>query len=487
MSSIPLPALGIHPVQQEDPLAAYGKVASIQAMLQQRQSKSIELQQQKQALADQQAMTAAMKQYDPAHPEQLPKLVGDNGGSANAQFVAQQHIQTIQKTAVDIAKDQSEAGKNNAETQQKNFDVVAGRLQSVIDTDDANRPQEIIKAAQDLSDQKLIDPQHAQTAAQIAQLPPEQQTHALLSLKKTYQTLSSQLSEQKDQADMAAKSAQLPGQQAESQQKQLTLAGTSPVGVTADQQATLKQGQQRIGIEAGKLGEERRHNQATEGSLTNDALTMAAQQYATTGAMPAVGRTAGMRSQIMNEAARVYPKIDIATNAAAYKANSDSLVGLQKNLDSVSAFENTAGKNLDLFLDQAKKVIDSGSPLINSPLRMVNNKVLGSADQAAYSAARQVAINEIAKVTGNPGLSGQLSDSARHEVESFNPDSATLSQTYAVAKVLRQDMTNRHDAYQQQIADIKSRIGGGGKQQDQTIPAGNQGDPFAQFGGKARQ
>ena len=72
-----------------------------------------------------------------------------------------------------------------------------------------------------------------------------------------------------------------------------------------------------------------------------------------------------------------------------------------------------------------------------------------------------MATNEIAKVTSNPNLTGQLSDSARREVEAFMPQNATLGQVYAVAKILRQDMQNRHDSLDDQIGAIQSRIGGG--------------------------
>lgn len=194
-------------------------------------------------------------------------------------------------------------------------------------------------------------------------------------------------------------------------------------------------------------------------SLTPEAVQMAAAQYRATGIMPPVGRNRAVQKQIMDAAAAMGP-VDLASNEAAYRANQGSLTSLQKNLDSVTAFEKTAGKNLDLFLNQAKKVVDTGSPWQNAPLRTIQRNALGSADQAAYDTARQVAINEIAKVTGNPGLTGQLSDSARHEIEAFNPNSATLAQTYRVAQVLKQDMENRRGAYQDQISDIQKRIGG---------------------------
>jgi hypothetical protein len=217
-----------------------------------------------------------------------------------------------------------------------------------------------------------------------------------------------------------------------------------------------------------------------QSGLTPEALDMAAEMYRHTGTMPSLGmRNQYAMRQIFNRAAELGP-LDIASEQAAYAANKSSLTGLVKNRDAVSAFENTAGKNLDLLLTQAKGVVDSGSPWINQPLRSVSAKALGNADVPAYNAARQVAVNEIAKVTSNPGLTGQLSDTARKEVESFNPENATLAQTYNVAKVLRQDMANRHTAYNEQISDITRRIGVGGTVQDNpgatnpgSLPQGN--------------
>jgi hypothetical protein len=221
-------------------------------------------------------------------------------------------------------------------------------------------------------------------------------------------------------------------------------------------------------------------------NLTDTALDQAAEKYFSTGQLPPTSRgAAGMvqSRKIMNRAAELHPDGDLASNAAAYAANKSSLQAIQKNYDAVTAFENTANKNLDLFLNQAKKVVDSGSPLINKPLRSISKNMLGSEDQAAYETARQVAINEIAKVTGNPGLSGQLSDTARKEVSEFNPNNATLAQTFRVAQVLKQDMANRRESYEDQIRDIQRRLKGG-KQTDNG--GGNAGgkDPFAQFGGR---
>ncbi len=131
---------------------------------------------------------------------------------------------------------------------------------------------------------------------------------------------------------------------------------------------------------------------------------------------------------------------------------------MQKQRDAVVSFENTANANLDRFLETAKGVVDSGSPLINRPLRTIGRDVLGSQNQAAFDAARLVAQNEIAKVTSNPNLTGQLSDAARKEVEAAMSPNATLGQIYSVAKVLRADMASRHEALDQQLGAIQGRI-----------------------------
>lgn len=198
-------------------------------------------------------------------------------------------------------------------------------------------------------------------------------------------------------------------------------------------------------------------------SLTPEALDMAALKFAKTGDLVALGMgnaSAQAKQAIINRAAVLYPHIDIAANAADYASNKDAERKRTEQLSLVTAFENTASKNLDMFLDRAKGVYDSGSPWINTPLRLIDQKGLGSDDLAAFNAARQVAINEIAKVTNSSNLSNALSDSARHEVEAFIPANATLKQIYEVAGVLKADMHNRTGELQNEIKAIQTRIAG---------------------------
>jgi hypothetical protein len=207
--------------------------------------------------------------------------------------------------------------------------------------------------------------------------------------------------------------------------------------------------------------------------LTPEAKAALGQQFRETGTLPSGMRSPAMSAQIMNTGVGQQPGVDIAAAKAGYGADAASLKKAQTNFDQVNAFENTAGKNLDIFLDQAKKALDTGLPVANLPARYVAGK-LGSTQQAAFETARTTALTEIAKVlsSANAG-SGVVSDSARHEVEGLIKGDATLGQIMSAANILKQDMGNRHDAYAQQIADIKGRIGGQAPASAQHIAGGS--------------
>lgn len=230
---------------------------------------------------------------------------------------------------------------------------------------------------------------------------------------------------------------------------------TSPDGKV--DYASANKAFEQIGIRRATAGKA-----VTAISLTPAAIDQAAKKYLQTGDLPSFGmgnQGATMRVVVANRAGELDPSANLAANKGTFGADTGSLKKIQAQRDSVIAFENTAEKNLDLFLQKAKSVVDTGSPWINYPLRAVDKTLLGSNDVAAYDAARQVALTEIAKVVNTPGMTGQLSDSGRKEVAELNPESATLGQIINVANVLKQDMANRHEFLDKQIAEIKGRLG----------------------------
>lgn len=227
-----------------------------------------------------------------------------------------------------------------------------------------------------------------------------------------------------------------------------TAAGTAPTKISIN----LAEHQNRQGSQDSSV-------------LSDDDFKRAGAEYAITGVMPALGNGSGPVKQRL-----IHEKMEFARNSglgprdmalagAAFKGDAKSLAAFQTQRDQIASFEQTAQKNLDQFIGLASKIPDTGMPWLNQPLRSLDANVVGSANMAAINAARQVANNEIAKVTSGGGLGGVLSDSARKEVDNFNPQKATLKQTLAVARVLKTDMANRRGSMDNTLESIRGRVG----------------------------
>lgn len=231
----------------------------------------------------------------------------------------------------------------------------------------------------------------------------------------------------------------------------------------------LAQHQANVAHQNASLEETKRHNLASErtqsalvgggGALSGDALDMAATLYAQTGQLPSLGRSPAGRTAIITRAAELFPGTNVAGNKATLHADQSSLAGLQKQVDTVNAFERTALANLDRFEQEAGKTVDFGSPIANRPGRWLASNA-GDPQVARFTVARQVAVNEIGKILSGSMGNGGLSDSARHEVEQLLAGDASLAQLKAAADLLRQDMHNRRTAYEAELEGVRTRMSG---------------------------
>jgi hypothetical protein len=270
-----------------------------------------------------------------------------------------------------------------------------------------------------------------------------------------------------------------PGIAAENQTKLLASQGKEPIQPKDQQELTLRaqeiaklNTEAELADKASKgdaaarralemLAETRRASQP-QINITPAGYGVLEQQYQQTGQLPAFNRGPGgaVQANIVNGVGAQNPGFNPGAAKADFRANAESLANLQKQRDAVVTFEKTAKANLDQFVNLAAKLPDTGVPWLNQPLRNINKQAVGNAWAPAIDAARQIAVNEIAKVTSNPTLAGALSDSARHEVSEYNPANATYAQTVNVAKVLRQDMANRHRFFDEGLAEIRGRMAG---------------------------
>lgn len=278
MASIPLPALSIRPPQQQqDPVEQYGRLLALkntmqeqpirqQIMQQQAQGGQLQLEQQQQAVNDQKAMTAAMHEWDGKDMNNLVPLVMKSGGSAQAVMGLKSKILEQQQAYSKIAANDATTGSKNLQTLADKHKMVAGSIGSIEQMPDDQLPQGIMRTAQDLVSQGLLDQQHAQAAAQIAQSgDPAQMRQQLGILKKSYMS-------QAEQMDAAAKQAQMDYQKGSLEATQKRDAQTA-----AYQGMEARNAARKTSIEGGRLALEQRkfaleNQMGANSGLTGDAF-----------------------------------------------------------------------------------------------------------------------------------------------------------------------------------------------------------------------
>jgi hypothetical protein len=524
MSAIPAPNIGELQQNQEqinqNALAEYTRAAQEKAqtaaIAQQTQQQTalapgqVQLQQQQiqaqaQQLADQKALTAAWSQYDPSKntkddplgQQQIQALILKNGGSGAQAQQAQQHFLQLKDTASQIAERDANTGTKTLANMKARNDSALGIIQSAENVPDDQLPQHLSDALDDAERQGVLDPQHLNNGRQLLGLPPDQIRTQLKAFENSLQTHSQIF----DEAQKAQKTEQenwkpagpgtliniktgetkqgsLPVDQAE-MHSYLTTPNVPGESLPPEQRtpASFVAWKAKQSPMAMVLG-----NQLGQGN----ALDQAAERYSTDGTLPSgFARSPGTLSAIIQRAAQLHPDQNIAANKATYQSDTAALKQVQKQFDTMNAFEGTALKNLDLYAQTAAKIPDLGAKFANVPLRMITGGMIGTDNMAALNAARQTASSEVAKVLSSATGSGVLSDTQKKEAQDVIDGNLPLSATVAVVNTLKQDMANRHQSYQQDIAAIQGRLGF--KPQTQQQGGQTQGnDFFSKFGGKPR-
>ena len=159
---------------------------------------------------------------------------------------------------------------------------------------------------------------------------------------------------------------------------------------------------------------------------------------------------------------------DKISGSAEAKAESSSLTQLVQGKNALEAFEKTAIGNLDQLLSLARKVDMTGVPAIERWVR-AGRQATGDPDVAAFNSQWTVVVPELARIITQPRLVGQLTDTARHEVQEALPKAANVKQLEAISGVLRGDIDRRNKSLDDQIAKVRGKLGG--KTQEAPAPA----------------
>lgn len=198
-------------------------------------------------------------------------------------------------------------------------------------------------------------------------------------------------------------------------------------------------------------------------SLSPDALDSQATAYHTTGQLPQMGfgkAGAELKTRIMNRAAELFPKDDLAGNRQDYAASGGAIKDLEKSAARVRTSEGTAARNLDLAQTVSDRVDRTGSPIVNKYLLFLKGQVVGDDDTQLLNNAVETAANEYAGVvTAGSGGGVAATDSAREHARSMLHSSMANGTFKKVVSQMKTEMGNRQASFQDSLKQARSGRG----------------------------
>ena len=211
------------------------------------------------------------------------------------------------------------------------------------------------------------------------------------------------------------------------------------------------------------------------GGLTDETKTFFAQNFLTTGQMPALGMgSAGVRTAILNEAAQLARESgisgsDLAGISAGYVSGKTALTMLTKQYDAASSNENAMLANMKVAEKAEPDAQKSALPFLNKWLQTGSTSV-GMAGAPAYATAIVTVADKYAKILSGSTGAAPASDASRAQAFQIINQYLNQGQIGEVFNIMRQDTDNTKKGYQDQIAEQKKSLVGGANQGGSSRP-----------------
>lgn len=135
---------------------------------------------------------------------------------------------------------------------------------------------------------------------------------------------------------------------------------------------------------------------------------------------------------------------DATKNKAALTAATKSLSTQQTQYNATQTSVGTLKSSMDRVDKYIAPLVDSGSPLLNQPLRSISGKVLGNANYNAFQNEMNTIATEYAKILSgsSASIAGVSVQSVEDIKKAFN-DNVTIDQLNTVLDAMRQDVNAR--------------------------------------------
>jgi len=196
--------------------------------------------------------------------------------------------------------------------------------------------------------------------------------------------------------------------------------------------------------------------------LSPEALRQQAIHFAVTGTYALSGRNKEISKEqvrISNEAARLFPKRQLALARAAYNGDKSSMAKIVQGRDGIEAFAHSAEKNLGMMKDVLTQIPEAGAEVFNTPVRQFESQFRGNPAMSAFHALRMSLNAEYSRLTQSAQISGVgIPVSAQKEIERAIAPGATVGQILSAYQVLYEESSNRADAMNAMVEQIGQRM-----------------------------
>jgi hypothetical protein len=229
-------------------------------------------------------------------------------------------------------------------------------------------------------------------------------------------------------------------------------------------------------------------NVVAGGRISGDALELAAQGYLMDRKLPTNlgrGKQGAMNTiKIMERAAALAKESgmtadETAINQITAKAKSGALAQNVKDLAAIRPYNAMLEKNGDIAISLAEKAISTNAKLANRSINWLKQNASDNPDVAEFLAQARIFTTESARVLNNPRLVGQLTDSARHEMDGIINGDMPLDSFTRVVRRLQSDGKNRVDAMVEESNLLQQSIRRPNAAGQSTAPAAAAGIPQA--------
>ena len=161
---------------------------------------------------------------------------------------------------------------------------------------------------------------------------------------------------------------------------------------------------------------------------------------------------------------------ELVAQSAEFKSTAMSLQQVTKDLSAIGPFKEMLDKNISIAKGLADKAIATDSKLANKSINWLRQNASDNPTVSTYLAQIQIVQTEAARVLNNPRLVGQLTDTARKEMEGVVNGEMPLNSAKAVLDRLQGDGTNRVNAMEKKEASLRRKLEGKKDDDIKTVP-----------------